>query len=427
MAASGRHGERLTGRWLLAARVAWLAVAVLAVTLFVIAVPAQFGAFTSVCTREAQACGENRLLVPDQMRELGEAGLSAGFYASYNVALGVVFALACFVAGATVFSRRSDERVALMVSLMLVVFGSSYLASPQVVLDAYPALGLPYRLVALAGLALFTLVVYTFPDGRFVPRWAIVPALVWILNNLLSIFFSDAPLPEWFGAVGFLGFLVPAILAVVVQVYRYRRASDLVQRQQTKWVVFGIAVSFGGYLALVVLQGLTVGFDGTEIHPLTVMLIQTAISVLFLGIPLSIGVAVLRSGLWDVDVVINRALVYGSLTLTLALVYLGGVVGLQYAFRALTGSETQLAVVASTLAIAALFVPLRRRVQAFIDRRFYRRKYDAALVLAAFSNTLRDETDLERLTPEMLRVVRETVQPAHASLWLREFDREARP
>ena len=153
------------------------------------------------------------------------------------------------------------------------------------------------------------------------------------------------------------------------------------------------------------------------------MLIQTAITALFLGIPLSIGVAVLRSGLWDIDVVINRALVYGSLTVTLALVYFGGVVGLQYAFRALTGSETQLAVVASTLAIAALFVPLRRRVQAFMDRRFYRKKYDAGRVLAAFSTTLRDETDLERLTPEVLRVVRETVQPTHASLWLRTPER----
>jgi hypothetical protein len=153
------------------------------------------------------------------------------------------------------------------------------------------------------------------------------------------------------------------------------------------------------------------------------MLIQTAITLLFLGIPLSIGVAVLRSGLWDVDVVINRTLVYGSLTLTLALVYLGGVVSLQYAFRTLTGSETQLAIVASTLAIAALFVPLRRRVQAFIDRRFYRKKYDAERVLAAFSVTLRDGTDLDRLTSEMLRVVRETMQPAHASLWLKSPER----
>jgi hypothetical protein len=415
--------ELLGGRWLFAARVAWMAAAALAVFLFVIAVSPHFEEWRSVCTREAQVCSENRLLTEDQTRELEGAGLSAGFYASYNVALGVVFALACFATGAIIFLRRSDERMALMVSLMLVTFGSSYLVSPQMILDAYPALDLPYRLLALAGFALFTLVVYTFPDGRFVPRWAVVPALVWILDNALSILFSDAPLPEWFSVIGFLGFLIPAILAVVVQAYRYRRASDLVQRQQTKWVVFGIAVSFGGYLALVVLQGLSIGYDGTKIHPLTVMLIQAAISLLFLGIPLSIGVAVLRSGLWDIDVVINRALVYGSLTLTLALVYLGGVVSLQYAFRALTGSETQFAIVASTLAIAALFVPLRRRVQAFIDRRFYRRKYDAARVLAAFSNTLRDETDLERLTPEMLRVVRETMQPAHASLWLRTPER----
>jgi hypothetical protein len=422
VADSESHGERLTGRWLLVARVAWVAMGLLAVFLFVAAVPAQLEEFTSVCTREAQVCGENRLLVSDQMRELEEAGISAGFYAACNVALGVVFALACFVAGATIFLRRSDERMSLMVSLMLVVLGSSYLISPQVVLDAYPALDLPYRLVALAGFALFTLVVYTFPDGRFVPRWAAVPALVWILDNAVSLFFSDA-LPEWFGVIGFLGFLIPAIFAVGVQVYRYRRASEPVQRRQTKWVVFGFAVCFGGYLLLVVLQGLFLGFDGTETHPITVMLIQTAISLLFLGIPLSIGVAGLRSGLWDIDVLINRTLVYGALTASLALVYLGGVVSLQYVFRALTGEGSQLAVVASTLAIAALFVPLRRRIQNFVDRRFYRRKYDAARVLAAFSNTLRDETDLERLTPEMPRVVRKTVQPAHASLWLRTPER----
>lgn len=372
-----------------------------------------------MCTREAQVCGDNRLLTVDQMRELGEAGLSAGFYASYNVALGVVFALACFSAGAVIFRRRSDERMALMVSLMLVAFGSSYLSSPQVILDAYPALRLPYQLVAIAGLALFTLVVYTFPDGRFVPRWAGVAAFVWILDNAVSIFLSDAPLPRWFGVIGFLGFLIPALLAVVFQVYRYRRASGPVQRQQTKWVVFGIAVCFGGYLLLVVLQGLFLGFDGTEIHPLTVMFLQTAIAILFLGIPLSIGLAVLRSGLWDIDVLINRALVYGALTATLALTYLGSVVALQYVFRAASGGTSQLAIVASTLAIAALFVPLRRRLQALIDRRFYRRKYDAKETLETFSAKLRNETDLDALSDDLVKVVRETVQPAHASLWLR--------
>jgi hypothetical protein len=140
-----------------------------------------------------------------------------------------------------------------------------------------------------------------------------------------------------------------------------------------------------------------------------------------LMIPLSIGIAMLRSRLFDIDVVINRTLVYGSLTLMLALVYFGGVTATQALFSALTGDEglPQLAVVASTLAIAALFNPLRRRVQAFIDRRFYRRKYDARKTLEAFTSRLREETDLNTLGDDLVGVVRESVQPAHASLWLR--------
>jgi hypothetical protein len=139
----------------------------------------------------------------------------------------------------------------------------------------------------------------------------------------------------------------------------------------------------------------------------------------FAGVPVAIGFAVMRYRLYDIDRIINRALVYGSLTATLALVYVGGVVGLQSVFRAVTGQGSTLAVVASTLAIAALFGPLRRRVQAFVDRRFYRRKYDAAKTLDAFSVRLRDETRLDTLSDDLVGVVTRTVQPAHASLWLR--------
>jgi hypothetical protein len=139
-------------------------------------------------------------------------------------------------------------------------------------------------------------------------------------------------------------------------------------------------------------------------------------------IPLSIGVAILRSGLYEIDIIINRTLVYGPLTAMLVALYFGGIVLLQRVFVALTGEKSTLAVVASTLLIAALFSPLRRGTQSFIDRRFYRNKYDARKTLESFSTKLRDETDLEALNEELVGVVRETMQPAHVSLWLREQD-----
>jgi hypothetical protein len=156
--------------------------------------------------------------------------------------------------------------------------------------------------------------------------------------------------------------------------------------------------------------------------PIVLLLLKIGFTLSFLLVPFSIGVAVVRSRLFDIDVLINRTLVYGSLTATLVALYLGGIVVLQRLFVVLTGEKSTLAVVASTLAIAALFNPLRRRIQSFIDRRFYRSKYDARKTLEAFSAKLRDETDLETLNTELVRVMRETMQPAHISLWLRPED-----
>jgi hypothetical protein len=187
------------------------------------------------------------------------------------------------------------------------------------------------------------------------------------------------------------------------------RRAGRTERQQIKWLAYGGALAVGA----VFVGGVISVWIGELGFALT--------SIGLLGVPIFTGVAIARYRLYDIDIVINRTLVYGALTASLVAVYFGGVAALQALFRALTGQEQQpqLAIVVSTLAIAALFDPLRRRLQSFIDRSFYRRKYDAAKTLAAFNSRLREETDLESLRVEVLGVVRETMQPDHASLWLR--------
>jgi hypothetical protein len=203
-------------------------------------------------------------------------------------------------------------------------------------------------------------------------------------------------------------------------VLRYRRSGSE-QREQIKWIAF--AGSFVGLMSLITVVSALIFApefpDSTGTQPLWLGVLQDVELLSFAGIPVAVGIAVLRYRLYDIDVIINRTLVYGSLTATLIALYFGGIVVLQRLFVLLTGQQSTLAVVASTLLIAALFNPLRRRIQSFIDRRFYRRKYDARKTLEAFTAKLRDETDFDALNAELVGVVNETIQPAHVSLWLR--------
>jgi hypothetical protein len=221
--------------------------------------------------------------------------------------------------------------------------------------------------------------------------------------------------------------LALCVLASVLSlVLRFRRSRGD-ERAQITWLTFAASVVAGMFFSYV-MGGLLVGMDSAQVAgPLWQRLLEDAVTLSFAGVPVAIGIAVLRYRLFDIDLLINRALVYGPLTLLLAATYSGGVVGLQYAFRTLTGQGSTLAVVGSTLAIAALFSPLRRRVQASVDRRFYRRKYDATKTLAAFNARLRDETDLNALSNDVVGVATRTMQPAHVSLWLRpDAEPEAR-
>jgi hypothetical protein len=322
--------------------------------------------------------------------------------------------------GALVFWRRSDDRMALLVSAFLVSFGpvSVIPTVANTLIFSQPAWWLPVRGVNFVGTVCSTLFFLLFPGGRFVPRWTRWLAFVFIVNEVFRVLLTSVyPRVPALETVSYLVFLVGVAFLVWSQVYRYRRISSPAQRRQTRWVVFGLTLGIAGTFPFQLPVDFSlVGGD----TPLALLLFKVGFSLSFLLVPLSIGVAVLRSRLFDVDVLINRTLVYGSLTLMLALVYIGGVTAAQALVSALTGQQelTQLAVVASTLAIAALFNPVRRRVQSFIDRRFYRRRYDARQTLEAFSAKLRNETDLEALNEELVEVVSKTIQPEHVSLWL---------
>jgi hypothetical protein len=339
-------------------------------------------------------------------------------YAAHKLVLELLLRAGWCAVGLLIFVRKSDDWMALVVSLFLITFATITFSSRLVDMAAaaYPALRVPVQFLKFAGDVLVLGFFFLFPGGRLAPRWARWVVLVYLTLSLSTWFFPGSAfnLNRWPDELNAVYYALLFGVLLYTQVYRYRYVSTPVERYQTRWIVTALAIALPSMFS-VYLYLLLAGTFPSHI----VLWAETAVYlfVLLTPIPLAIGVAIFRYRLFEIDVIIRRTLVYGALTGALALVYFGSVVLLQTLFSTL-GRQSPAAIVISTLAIAALFNPLRRRVQNVIDRRFYRRRYDAQQVLARFAAAARDETDLDQLTAELVSMVQETMHPEHVSLWL---------
>jgi len=389
-------------------RLAWVILASLTVAIFIAGAPATFAQLQTACT--GSSCFGWQLTASDA-EALRQQGLSMDFYAVYALALNVIFVLAYVGVAAVIVWRRRRDRAAVLMALILTMIGAGDVLSLFSTVWHLPDV-LWNMLLGVSSALLF----FLFPNGKFVPRWT-----RWVVLILLARFITSPLYPDWSDLVGGIASLVTYAFGIGAQIYRYRQVSTPTERQQTKWAVSGIVLVIMAQASLSVLGGTSPQAQGLDF-----LVINAVWPLSYSVIPLAIGVAIIRSRLYDIDLIIRRTLVYGVLTALLALFYWTVVVGLQALLRPVVGEGNDLAVVVSTLTIAALFMPLRRRIQNFIDRRFYRRKYDATRALADFGATVRDEVDLQKLRDELLSVVVETMQPVSISLSLVRPESEAK-
>src|SRR4028119_1537177 len=338
----------LRGRWLIATRAAWVTLAVVAVVISLLGLPKLYAEFRTLAMYSPD-------LRSSVQANLTEFGVSVGFYAAYLLALPLALATACFVMAAVVFWRRSDEPMPLFVAMLLVLLGATFSGSTRALGNVDPMWERVDGILNALSLAFIILFFFLFPNGRFVPRWtrwlAILiiactapsallparhqrpanlprappsPALALLPSPPPSAFFPASPLaPENWPDLPYTVLLASWLLVgVFAQVLRYRRVSNRIERQQTKWVVFGVSVALASYLLVISLQ---IIYPSLEPGTLADFLGAAATVCLMLLIPLSFAFAVMRYRLYDIDLIINRTLVYGSLTASLALAYVGGV------------------------------------------------------------------------------------------------------
>lgn len=405
--------------WLNIARAVWIVLALAALFVFVVSAVETLRAPLPSCTVPGAQCSPYGLSREDLALAV-QNGMSESFLIFYTTVFGWLAHLVWVLVGLLLFWRKPDDWMALLLSLMLILFVFEGMSTPA-----------PFNVLASAlyGIAvgLFMVLPFIFPNGRWIPRWTIwlglpIIALAAFGSGAGGADQANTP-PE--GLLVFFGmvtvWLVGAVYAVI---YRYRRISNAIERQQTKWVMTGV---LGWTITLVPVTVIVVFFPPSQPSMERVNFLSWVaapvyfFSYIFLAV--CILIAVMRYRLWDIDVLIRRTVTYTLVVALLGVVYFGSVIVLQRVFAGIVGGDSEIITVLSTLAIAALFVPLRNHIQGAIDKRFNRKKYNAQQVMEKFSRTVRDETDIDTLTNELVNVVQETMQPKSVSVWLK---REAR-
>jgi len=401
---------QLEGFWLHLAQGAWISFILVELLVLILSLIVARGESYTICPFIVDCA-----ITPVTAQALHHLSIAPSSYLTYNLLLALLQSLIFLSMGGFIFWRKSSEPIALVASFFFVSIGLSPFFPPS----TYPPVVVFSNLY---GLCVFTALGYflvTFPDGRCVPRWTWLLVVLWLV---LAIF-NEVPGPYNINSWPPLLFAAGEVLAyggtLGVLIYRYVRVFSYSQRQQAKWLLFG----FGGLFVLIILYDLIGSLvPGLGAPDSLYQLANGTITTLtFLFVPISVGIAILRFRLWEIDVLIRRTIVYSTLTVILVLIYVGLVFIFGTLLRDFLGQQQNpLVIVASTLVVAALFQPLRHRIQRIIDRRFFRRKYNAAKTLEAFNATLREEVDLNQLREHLLSVVQETMLPAHVSLWLRE-------
>jgi hypothetical protein len=394
------QSNEIPPRWRIPALILWFLIAAAFLAVYIADLPLSFNQTSSPC--QGADC-HYQAISPAEAEILAELGLSTSLYATYIIGITVVAVVVYAGLALLILVRQSRQLIGLLASLIILVMPTVMITNFDVVIETYPTWQLPISLLFVLGQFLTILFFLIFPNGRLEPRWS---ALILVVQLVSAI--SDA---LNFGTVTTFSAILVAVILIAttaVVIYRYRRIFTPVERQQVKWALVGFVGLFLGAIA----WGLTYELLEVSSGRLQLPLMMggwTIIMFFTILMPVGLAVSILRYRLWDIDIVIRRTLVYGTLTLILVLVYFGSIVLLQNVFTAVSGQQSPVAIVISTLAIAALFQPLRRRVQAIIDRRFFRRKYDAAKTLEQFAVTTRDEVDLDRLAAELLAAVQQTL------------------